>query len=134
MALILCSECGREISDKALACPGCGAPTISQPCGVQNKQENTSSAMGIVALCLGLASTIMPYFAAVFLVPAALVCGIIAFRRGQKILGGFSIALAMIGLIGIIAVSQKIESAQHELDRSLRELERSQHEFERNLK
>lgn len=26
MALIACSECGREISDKASACPGCGAP------------------------------------------------------------------------------------------------------------
>jgi len=26
MALIKCSECGRDISDKAAACPGCGAP------------------------------------------------------------------------------------------------------------
>lgn len=26
MALISCSECRREISDKAAACPGCGAP------------------------------------------------------------------------------------------------------------
>lgn len=26
MALIKCSECSREISDKAEACPGCGAP------------------------------------------------------------------------------------------------------------
>lgn len=26
MALIACTECGKEISDKAAACPGCGAP------------------------------------------------------------------------------------------------------------
>ena len=26
MALIKCPECGREISDKAVACPGCGCP------------------------------------------------------------------------------------------------------------
>lgn len=26
MALILCPECGREISDKATFCPGCGCP------------------------------------------------------------------------------------------------------------
>ena len=26
MALIKCSECGKEISDLAEACPGCGAP------------------------------------------------------------------------------------------------------------
>lgn len=26
MALIKCAECGKEVSDKAEACPGCGAP------------------------------------------------------------------------------------------------------------
>lgn len=26
MALVRCGECGREVSDKAAACPGCGAP------------------------------------------------------------------------------------------------------------
>jgi uncharacterized membrane protein YvbJ len=26
MALIKCSECGNIISDRAVACPGCGAP------------------------------------------------------------------------------------------------------------
>lgn len=26
MALIQCPECGREVSDQALACPGCGGP------------------------------------------------------------------------------------------------------------
>ncbi|MGV8959712.1 MAG: hypothetical protein ACOH1V_04930 [Stenotrophomonas sp.] len=26
MALIKCGECGREVSNKAAACPGCGAP------------------------------------------------------------------------------------------------------------
>lgn len=44
MALIHCAECGREISDKASACPGCGAPlaTGGQPVG------ETSSADGPV--------------------------------------------------------------------------------------
>lgn len=26
MALIKCAECGKEVSDKAAACPNCGAP------------------------------------------------------------------------------------------------------------
>ncbi|MDE5803214.1 MAG: zinc-ribbon domain-containing protein [Lachnospiraceae bacterium] len=26
MALIKCPECGKEISDKASSCPGCGYP------------------------------------------------------------------------------------------------------------
>lgn len=27
MALISCSECGKEVSDKTASCPNCGAPT-----------------------------------------------------------------------------------------------------------
>src|SRR5262245_37910527 len=30
MALITCAECGRQVSDKAPACVGCGAPTESK--------------------------------------------------------------------------------------------------------
>ncbi len=29
MALIVCSECGRAVSNKAIACIGCGAPLAS---------------------------------------------------------------------------------------------------------
>jgi hypothetical protein len=29
VALIRCSECSKEISDKATACPGCGAPIVA---------------------------------------------------------------------------------------------------------
>ncbi len=29
MALIKCTECGLDLSDKAAACPGCGAPIDS---------------------------------------------------------------------------------------------------------
>lgn len=31
MALINCPECGKEISDKAVACPHCGCPINTQP-------------------------------------------------------------------------------------------------------
>ncbi len=30
MALTKCTECGREVSDKAAACPQCGAPVVAQ--------------------------------------------------------------------------------------------------------
>jgi DNA-directed RNA polymerase subunit RPC12/RpoP len=121
MALIHCSECGREISDQALSCPGCGAPTKA-PIKVRpdNEPKEASPVIGIVAIGLGLASIIMPYFAAVFLVPAAFVCGIIAFRRGQKGLGRASVALAILGLISIISVSQRINKAQQDMEKSLR--------------
>lgn len=31
MALIQCPECGRNVSDQATSCPGCGAPLQTQP-------------------------------------------------------------------------------------------------------
>ena len=31
MALIKCAECGRDVSDLAAACPGCGAPVRGAP-------------------------------------------------------------------------------------------------------
>lgn len=120
MALIQCVECGRQISDQAPTCPGCGAPANlrSMPDG-QSKASNT---MGTVAIVLGLASIMMPYFAAVFLVPATFVTGIIAFRKGQRKLGAVAIVLAILGIIGIVSVSNKISGAQRELERSLRSI------------
>lgn len=42
MALIVCSECGKEFSDKAPACPNCGCPTdcIVESAEEGNGQEN----------------------------------------------------------------------------------------------
>lgn len=31
MALILCPECGKQVSDKAASCPNCGAPISGPP-------------------------------------------------------------------------------------------------------
>lgn len=37
MALINCTECNKEISDKALTCPYCGNPNVSAQSPVQPK-------------------------------------------------------------------------------------------------
>lgn len=39
MALIKCSECGKEISDKASACPHCGCPVATPPVLSQEEQD-----------------------------------------------------------------------------------------------
>lgn len=117
MALVNCTECGREISNQAVSCPGCGAPVSPATSGgadpaaapMAAPRRSTVSAFGIAAVVLGLGAVVMPYFAAVFLVPAALVCGLIAFKQGQKGLGAIGVVLAVIGLVGIIYVSQEID-------------------------
>lgn len=39
MALIKCTECGKEFSDKAPACPNCGCPTSAQKITTPNKNS-----------------------------------------------------------------------------------------------
>jgi DNA-directed RNA polymerase subunit RPC12/RpoP len=43
MALILCSECGKEISSKAGACPQCGAPVSIDPINVSENQKKVKA-------------------------------------------------------------------------------------------
>jgi len=104
VALVECGECGREISDRAPACPHCGMPVEATGSG----DRPQSSVLGLTSVALGLAAAIMPYFAAVFFVPASLVCGAVAYRRGQRKSGLAGIILGMLGLLGIFYVSHQI--------------------------
>lgn len=49
MALIKCPECGREISDKATACPGCGCP-INQSVATTQQHEREADKPEIVLM------------------------------------------------------------------------------------
>lgn len=42
MALVKCSECEKEVSNKAAACPGCGAPFESEAKGSGVKRLTTT--------------------------------------------------------------------------------------------
>lgn len=57
MALIICSECKKEFSDKAGACPHCGCPLDAAPSapkvGEAKKTESSSVKQGLIG-CLGL--------------------------------------------------------------------------------
>jgi len=39
MALIKCSECSKEVSDKANACPSCGNPIHNQPVNAEEGKK-----------------------------------------------------------------------------------------------
>jgi DNA-directed RNA polymerase subunit RPC12/RpoP len=52
MALTNCSDCGREISDSAVACPGCGNPI---PIAIKaSKPEASSKTIFVAAASIGL--------------------------------------------------------------------------------
>ncbi len=73
-------------------------------------QQQSPPIVGIIGLVLGIAAVVMPYFATVFLVPAAIICGIVAVCKGQRGLGIACIILGGIGLISIIYTSSQISS------------------------
>jgi uncharacterized membrane protein YvbJ len=62
MSLISCSECGKEVSDKAAACPNCGAPIKQAPNPAESSKAPTQvkregakwEGMGTVLIILGI--------------------------------------------------------------------------------
>lgn len=81
-----CSNCGKELCDNAVICPGCGAAT-GKPLGA--KQE--SNVLAIVGFVLA------------FLMPVAgLVCSILGKNRAAE-LGGSGKGLATAGIAVSIA-------------------------------
>lgn len=133
MTLIRCVECGREISNLAEACPGCGAPvslatsesdspiatephvTSSRPerptrTASPPKQDVLARVLGIAGIVLGFASLAMPYSVAIVVVVVAVVCGVVAILRRHKMLGAAALVAAGVGLVALIYVAQPAPS------------------------
>lgn len=58
MALIKCSECGKEISDQATVCPNCGAPTHVETKATETpkkpkKEKKKGSCLGAILIVVG---------------------------------------------------------------------------------
>jgi hypothetical protein len=107
-----CTKCGHQVHETAPACPACGAPRLTQQATNVPAQNAQEPIIGSIAVCLGVVSLILPYFAAVFFAPAALICGVVALaRRERKWVGTAGIGIALLGLVGIFGVSQEITGA-----------------------
>jgi len=52
MALISCTECGKEISDKAKSCPFCGAPTAFVKNQSEKKKKLVLNSLPFFALAI----------------------------------------------------------------------------------
>ncbi len=132
MAIIKCTECGKEVSDMATTCPSCGAPIA----GVQSDQEKTHSvrsgaitgligAIGLLAtlgVCWAVSEATpkkdadltvtvsAPEGAAVVALAVmlgfalGLVCFVIGTVRANKLNRKQSVVLSVLGLIGSLMI------------------------------
>lgn len=60
MALIACKNCGKQLSDKATACPHCGAPQTPAPTAPQQPANNGKKI--IIGICVAVAVLLMIAF------------------------------------------------------------------------
>jgi hypothetical protein len=99
----VCPKCGGEMSAIAQA-----PKTTPQAETVQAARKGSTSGAGIAAVVLGAASFFLPYFAAVFFVPAALVCSLVALKNKATGLGIVGLVLSAIGAIAIFGTSSSL--------------------------
>ena len=82
MALIKCEDCGREVSDKAAACPQCGAPiAVQEPVSIDPQTHARVTRTGAKWEGIG------------FLLIAG---GVITLIAGAGALGGIAIAVGFV--------------------------------------
>jgi len=107
MAMTRCDECGREISDKALVCPGCGAAAASAMRLLEYRSKRTLWGLPLVHVVWGpsldwrtgrlrVAKGIV---AVGPLAVGVLACGGLAF--GVVAFGGMAIGLAALGGLAV---------------------------------
>lgn len=111
MALIFCSECGHQVSDKASACPNCGAPiSVSAPVPpvppatpVHPATEENNGGGSLVVLGYvfsGLSLLIFPFIFGV----TGLVFGIINAAKGNAGHGVVQILISVVSIIWAFAM------------------------------
>ena len=89
MALVTCTECGAQVSDKALACVKCGAPvnTVAVTLGPASKITTTQQ-------------TSKPYKAGQLAGGVLLAVGVVLAVGGAQLSGGLTMLLGLIVYLG----------------------------------
>lgn len=85
MALVRCKECGKEISDKASACPSCGAPMAGDST-VHVRVTRTGAkweGLGFVLIAAGLVSMLTGNAIASMVGTLMLFVGFVVFLIGR---------------------------------------------------
>ncbi len=129
-ALAKCEMCNKGISPQASSCPACGHPNQDAP-------RTAGLIAGTIAIQLGIMSILMPYFATVFIVPAAFSAAAITAILRLRSIALVAALMASFGLYNIYQTSKEIraagEHAQEQYRNAQREAERIQKNMEREL-
>lgn len=85
MALVICPECGKELSDKAESCPGCGYVLWNNGLSKTGKsklsERETSPTMGAIYIFCGILAVVFGIFTVVIII------GIFAIIGGSALIG-----------------------------------------------
>jgi GYF domain 2 len=101
----------RDLATSGVPTPArLGAAQSASRVAAEAAEPKEAPIIGIIGVGLGIASVITPYFAAVFFVPASLICGIVAVVKRQVGWGTLTLALSLIGTGAIIYTSHQISS------------------------
>jgi DNA-directed RNA polymerase subunit RPC12/RpoP len=97
MALMKCSECGKDVSSKAAACPHCGAPVAVAP--NVTPQVESKKDVGIAILLALLLGPVGLFYSSIGGGLFMLVAAAIALATESMVLGGGDMAfLRILGL------------------------------------
>lgn len=106
MALIKCSECGKEISSLATACIGCGAPTTVAKKSLKRTKEEpvviykTASSAGVLTGILGSLFAILGLFMfAILFLPFAILFSLISLLRSVTSPNVSGVMLALVSSV-----------------------------------
>ncbi|RYF32898.1 MAG: zinc ribbon domain-containing protein [Comamonadaceae bacterium] len=83
MALVACSECGKQVSTQAASCPSCGAPVNGGAAGTARREPVVNaSLLGKLVTAMG-AWLVIPWIARLLVFLAGIVMLIVMFRSGR---------------------------------------------------
>jgi hypothetical protein len=104
-----CHACLISAPDSEQICPKCGRqmyPVVESQATHDDKgKSSVISGAGIAAVAFGGISLFLPFFAAVFLIPVALVCSLIALKNRSNGLGVVGLIISGIGVLALFSQS-----------------------------
>ncbi|WP_371436636.1 zinc ribbon domain-containing protein [Polaromonas sp.] len=82
MALVACSECGKQISTLAATCPSCGAPVAGSPASARPPPLVNAGVLGKAVVAIG-AWLVVPWVVRLLAFLAGIAMLIVMFRSAR---------------------------------------------------